>query len=114
MRLSLENKTYEQEFPLPQSPETLQQFLNSSDGTKYKNVFKDSMDQIAVWANKNGIDSSPCFEFYEEYAIYFITDNNLNKKRFVLYKLGIPLLGMIAQMLEDDSRPLPLGASSYD
>jgi hypothetical protein len=100
------DKGKEREIPQPQSPENLRQFLNSSDGARYKEVFKDSINRIAKWANKNSIDSSQGFKFYKTYTDYSGADPDMNKNLYPLYREGIPLLGMIVPLLEDEKIPL--------
>jgi hypothetical protein len=100
------NKGKEREVPLPQSPENLQQFLNSSDGVEYKKAFKDSINRIAMWAKKNNIDPAQGFEFYRRITGYSGGNVEQNRIQYPLYMEGIPLLGMIVPLLEDEKLPL--------
>jgi hypothetical protein len=100
------NRNNEQDLSSLKSPKELSDFLKSSSSHKFKKDFLDIMNKIAAWANENHIDSSLCDRFYETYANYSGQNDDTNMNTFMLYKQGIPLLGMIVPMLENDSRPL--------
>ena len=95
-------------FPLPTSPETMQDFLQSKDGGLFRAGLIALVERLQNWVRAHGLPAlaDPCEDFKRIYSTFTGKDPDFNKIYFALFRQGLPHLAAICDLLDSDKIPL--------
>lgn len=98
-------------FPLPDKPSHLKQFLASPNGNLFRDGSKLLLNQLKEWASLRGMDLSKINHFQNQFLNYSGQDQEINKINFPLYQQGMRVVASILGFLNHSNMTMPVRES---